>query len=217
MRPKRNMVLAVPTTTIGFFLAHSGLNVIFIALYQQNMRNLKLFSKLIPMVENSSCYSAEVSKCADKENYHSFFILPLSVFIWFAICLSLIVLTPAKSNQDEHHEEDDGKHLKEFLACWQGIKIEQLVSFCRKLHTGRNLYFGFKKLNNMPGYNTQNIPGQYRGQDQQPEWSAWLWGSLWEGDAVFFYGDRSWWVRSDFEKETRWRWLLLFMRIADLW
>ena len=166
MRPKRNMVLAVPTTTIGFFLAHSGLNVIFIALYQQNMRNLKLFSKLIPMVENSSCYSAEVSKCADKENYHSFFILPLSVFIWFAICLSLIVLTPAKSNQDEHHEEDDGKHLKEFLACWQGIKIEQLVSFCRKLHTGRNWYFGLCQVIRLKTYlgsigaKTSNLSGQ---------------------------------------------------------
>ena len=76
-------MLAVPTTTIGFFLAHSGLNVIFIALYQQNMRNLKLFSKLIPMVENSSCYSAEVSKCADNENYHSFFLFKFSFDLQF--------------------------------------------------------------------------------------------------------------------------------------
>ena len=94
------------------------------------------------------------------------FILPLSVFIWFAICLSLIVLTPAKSNQDEHHEEDDGKHLKEFLACWQGIKIEQLVSFRRKLHTGRNWYFGLCQVIKLKTYlgsigaKTSNLSGQ---------------------------------------------------------
>ena len=119
----------------------------------------------------------------------------------------MIVLTPAKSNQDEHHEEDDGKHLKWFLACWQGIKIEQLVSFCRKLHTGRNWYFGLCQVITLKTYlgsigaKTSNLSGQL---DCEGHYERVM--------LCFFLR-----VRSDFEKETRWRWLLLFMGIADLW
>ena len=52
------------------------------------------------------------------------------------------------------------------IACWQGIKIEQLVSFRRKLHTGRNWYFGLCQVIKLKTYlgsigaKTSNLSGQ---------------------------------------------------------